>query len=777
MQPKKKTYSRIQIPLSVALMVPFALLVMVSVGLAGAFSYRNSQAAVNQVVRELRSKIMAEVEYNLDSFLGAPQEMTQENAAFIHANLNNPQDIAQAQRFFLEQVIANPSITSLYFGSEEGGIVGAGRESADGSLYVYSTEGLKAGSFTKLSSDPGGEYSKVELTLPNFDARLRPWYQKAVGLGTATWSDIYIVFTGQELALAASRPVYDAQNNFVGVVSVDVFLSRVQQFMRSLSISPGGQSFILERSGNLIASSTATDLLRDQNGDGQAERVSILSSTDPLAKATGEFLFSNLQDLQKVDLEQSLEFRSQGDLYFVSIKPVRDPHGIDWLLVVVIPEADFMAKIQAGTFAINLAIPLAILLAGLISIFLSETIIFQVGGLNRLMRNLSEDARRDEVPVTGHIREITHLAEVFNQMGRNLQKTVADLKAEITERKQVELALSQSEERYRSLITNVPIGVYRSTPEGKLLALNPAIRQMFGLAESDDLEKENTIMYYQNPAQRAEFMAKLLQDAGSTQVELPLKRRDGKIFWGSVLSRPVFRPDGSVDYIDGTITDISDRVLADAEIQKNLKEKEVLLRELYHRTKNNMQVLISLFQLHAAYNPNPQVVDVLKEMEMRIRAMSMVHEKLYGSKNLASIHMREYVNDLAGHLVSSYRVSATHIRLAVDVDDVDFAIDTAIPCGLILNELISNALKYSFNGLVQGMISISLHRVDGTIEMSVSDDGIGAPPDFDFRKDGKMGLQTVFALAGHQLHGKVEFSSTPGVTCRIMFKDSQPEKS
>jgi PAS domain S-box-containing protein len=766
----RRMHSRLQLPLSVALTAPFVILIVFAVGLVGYVSHRDSQEAVNQVARQLRSRILSEIEIHLETLLSAPHQITQQNATFIHDGLTSLANREETQRFFLDQVIVNQTITSLYFGSLDGGIVGAGRESANGALYVYRTDEPKAGTFSKFGPDSSGDFTSLLLTLPNFDARQRPWYQKAMTKGHATWSDIYVVFTGQDMALAASRPVYDAMNHVIGVVSVDMFLSQVEQFLISQKISPGGLSFVIERDGNLVASSCGAEIQPGQDAQANLGRVAVRSSANPVVRSTGEFLYSVFPNLNGIQAEQHLEFNLGGQLYFLSVKPLRDPYGIDWLTVVVIPEADFMAQIQAGSRATNLATILSMLAAVAISLVISRMIIGQIAGLNRSIQYLAAGEWRDDAPHAGRVREINELAGAFNQMGRKLRSTLENLTEEIAERRQVEQALSESEERYRSLFQNVPVGIYRTTLDGAILAANPALRRMFGFIENTEPQPTNAQLLYLNPADRVEFIRMLKEGNPVTNREVPLKNHSGEVFWGAITSRMVLKSDGAIDYIDGTIEDITARRLASEEIQKRLNEKEVLLRELYHRTKNNMQVIISLLALQSSFSGDPQVVEILREMELRIRAMAMVHEKLYGSRNLASINMREYVHDLAGLLLASYRVVAADISLAIAVDDISFAVDNAIPCGLILNELISNALKYSFPDRRRGEIAISLRRLGEDFELRVSDDGVGAPKNFDFRKDGKMGLQTVYAIGEHQLRGKVMFSTFAGVTCQIIFR-------
>ncbi|EKD69728.1 MAG: signal transduction histidine kinase [uncultured bacterium] len=218
--------------------------------------------------------------------------------------------------------------------------------------------------------------------------------------------------------------------------------------------------------------------------------------------------------------------------------------------------------------------------------------------------------------------------------------------------------------------------------------------------------------------------------------------------------------------------DITERKTAEERLITSLKEKEVLLRELYHRTKNNMQVICSMLELYSMDFDDETVKNVFSELNNKIRTMALVHQKLYKSQNLSCIGMKEYIRELVELLMKSYRASPQRITPEYDLDDIFFAIDLAIPCGLLVNELISNALKHAFPGSRQGRITVRLKKKEGEyVELQVADDGIGAPSEFDFKSGGKMGLQTVFALGGHQLQGKIEFESSAGVTCRVIFKN------
>jgi two-component sensor histidine kinase len=213
------------------------------------------------------------------------------------------------------------------------------------------------------------------------------------------------------------------------------------------------------------------------------------------------------------------------------------------------------------------------------------------------------------------------------------------------------------------------------------------------------------------------------------------------------------------------------RQKAEEQLKAALEEKVVLLRELYHRTKNNMEVIRSMLALQAAHSRNELVESAFKDAENRIQAMALVHQKLYQSQDLSRIDLHEYIQDLAHLLIGSYQISSQRISLMLDIEPVSVLIDTAIPCGLVLNELISNALKHAFPGDIKGEITIRLFRTDQEdIELQFSDNGIGVPNGFDFRTQETLGLQTIFAVTEHQLQGQVHFEVQNGITSYIRLK-------
>lgn len=201
-----------------------------------------------------------------------------------------------------------------------------------------------------------------------------------------------------------------------------------------------------------------------------------------------------------------------------------------------------------------------------------------------------------------------------------------------------------------------------------------------------------------------------------------------------------------------------------------LQERETLLRELYHRTKNNMQVITAILELQASRISDPALARILEETRNRIFAMALVHQKLYQAGDLSRINLGDYIQELLPLLVASYPELKERIRVESRLAAVNVSLEIAVPCGLVLNELVSNVCKHAFPQERQGTLTVELcQSPQGQVELTVSDDGQGLPAGFDPRRDGNMGLQTVLAIGQRQLLGQVELESHPGVVCRLRF--------
>jgi two-component system, sensor histidine kinase PdtaS len=220
----------------------------------------------------------------------------------------------------------------------------------------------------------------------------------------------------------------------------------------------------------------------------------------------------------------------------------------------------------------------------------------------------------------------------------------------------------------------------------------------------------------------------------------------------------------------GIIRYITERKRADEALRASLAEKTALLKEVHHRVKNNLQIVISLLNLQAGQTQDRQALDTLMDTQNRVRSMALLHETLYRSGDLARINLTGYVDDLCAHLLRSFGSEAARIQLETRVTGVDLNLDQAVPCGLIINELVSNALKHAFPAGRTGQITVALAAdANQQVTMRIADNGVGFPPGLDLSQTRTLGLQLVGNLA-QQLGGTAEFDRGPGTACRVTFE-------
>ena len=221
----------------------------------------------------------------------------------------------------------------------------------------------------------------------------------------------------------------------------------------------------------------------------------------------------------------------------------------------------------------------------------------------------------------------------------------------------------------------------------------------------------------------------------------------------------------------GTVQDITEQKNINTKLVQSLREKELMLKEVHHRVKNNLQVVSSLLRIQAANVEDKTVGEYLKISEQRVQSMALIHQQLYKTEDLSRINFGDYVRELCTYLLFAYGIERSKINLAVNIEDIYFGIDTALPCGLIINELITNALKHAFPGGRQGTIEISL--VKGTDErnnLTIRDDGVGIKNDFNLEELKTLGMQLVSTLS-KQLESEIEINNKNGTEVKLIFKD------
>jgi PAS domain S-box-containing protein len=333
-------------------------------------------------------------------------------------------------------------------------------------------------------------------------------------------------------------------------------------------------------------------------------------------------------------------------------------------------------------------------------------------------------------------------------------------------------AIRESELRYRRLFETASDGILiLDQNTGNVIDANPFMTELLGYEHGFFLGKElwEIGLFKDIPANHAAFRE--LQAKGYIRYDhLPLQTKaSGKVEVEFVSNG--YEVDGR-KVIQCNIRERTEASRLEQKIKRSLEEKEVLLKEVHHRVKNNLQVVCSLLDLQSQYSHDPATVEMFRESEHRVRSMAMVHERLYQSQEFTNVDFMDYIESLSNYLFRSYQVDG-RISLEVDVRGVRLSIERAVPCGLLVNELVSNCLKHAFKGREHGRIRIELHNVAvDEILLAVSDDGVGLAPSTEPGTTATFGMQLVGALV-NQLHGRFSIHREAGTTIRIVFPQTK----
>ena len=329
--------------------------------------------------------------------------------------------------------------------------------------------------------------------------------------------------------------------------------------------------------------------------------------------------------------------------------------------------------------------------------------------------------------------------------------TAAAARSEETQRQDRERALWESAERFRQVVESAPSAMVMVNQDGAIEMVNAQAERVFGYARAELLGRPVDMLVPErfrggHPGMRRSFFADPRARWLGAGRDFYARRKDGSEFPVEIGLNPIETDQGAM--VLSAIVDISDRKQKEEHIIEALKEKDVLLGEIHHRVKNNLQIVYSLLELQLARTSDPVVIGMLRDGQSRIYSMALIHQTLYQSKDFARVDFDGFVKSLVSNLTTSYGVQPNRIAVSIDVTDVLLPINVAVPCGLVVNELISNALKHAFPRGRPGEVIVALRKEpDEQVMLCVSDNGVGIPDDLDIAETTTLGLQLVWLLA------------------------------
>ncbi|MDY7013088.1 MAG: cache domain-containing protein, partial [Cyanobacteriota bacterium] len=421
------------LPLHWVLIVPFALQVFGAVSLVGYLSFKSGQKAVNQLAEQLMHETSNVVDRHLQSYLSVPQKLSQINADAIARGVLNVRDRETVGQHFWDQMQAY-DLTYIGIGLTTGEGVGVGRY--DGKTIVIDdwTANPPNNIVTYATDDRGNRLRiKERWSWDNFS---EAWYTEPIAAGKPIWAEIYTVMfpTGPYITASASRPIYNSQNQLLGMISTDIHVLKLSDFLRNLDVSRSGQIFIIERDGMLVANSSASQPFVVKNDE--IQRLQAIASPNPIVRGIAKQLQQRFTHFRDITEDTHVRVELQGERYFVDVAPWRDEYGLDWLVVTTVPESTFMAQIAANTRT-TIVLCFGALAAALgMGVLTSRWIAQPLLRIDRASEAIAS-GDLDQTIETSNIRELNSLARSFSYMAGQLRASFTALEksnAELEER-------------------------------------------------------------------------------------------------------------------------------------------------------------------------------------------------------------------------------------------------------------------------------------------------------------------------------------------------------
>ncbi len=612
-----------KVPIRIILVVPFALQTFAAVGLTGWLSLRNGRIAVNDVAAQLREEVTSRIQQHINSYIETPHQVNQLNLDAIRVGILNVQDSASLRRYFAKQIQTFNTISYIQFGSEQQDFIGVERLD-DGKLQVLKSDQSTGYSFQTYAVSELGEPTELLQITPNYDPRIRPWYTAPVLANKPAWTKIYTYFDSPKLAITAAAPVYGDRGELIGVVGCDLLLSQINHFLGSIQIGKSGQTFILERSGELVANSTPEAPFVISKG--VAKRIMATSSKNALIRSTAGYLTKRFGDLSKVDGTYQLDFAIDGERQFLQVTPLSDGRGLDWLIVVAVPEADFMERINKNTrYTVLLCLGALVVAIG-IGGLTSRWIVVPIERLSKAAEALSR-GEWDSTAVDVDTRlmasveredEVGILARSFNQMASQLEESFTTLEerveSAIADKTQLISSLKNSQQKLALHLHQTPLGAIEWNLNFEVADWNPSAERIFGYNRLEAVGQHGVDLIVPESAKEyvRQLSITLLTNQGGISSINENVRKDGKIILCEWYNTTLINTEGCIIGVASLVQDVTEFQGAVAQLRASEERFRQLAENIHEvfwiREPHNQQIVYVSPACEKIWNRSSQIL-------------------------------------------------------------------------------------------------------------------------------------------------------------------------
>ncbi len=697
------------------------------------YSGKIKEEAIQKIQNQIADKIVTK----LNSLLSVPVNINRNNMSLFKLEGGKAETLETLQKFFADELKNNPEADIIAIGLEDGRYVEAQRMD-DGTIRLGDRDEKSGGALNIWETDKNYRKTRLVRHIENYDHRKRPWYVSAVNSGKMTWSDVYFYSSTRYPAISCNFPLSGEDDSVSGVFVATISLDGISRFLRNIHISPNSRIIITDNKGLLLGASFSQPLT-NQKGEriaGTGTACTEVNTAEEEYHKTGKHAFL---------------LKNKGISTMIKNLTYSASPGSEWNIMIMTPEADFTGQFDEYTLE-----SIIFLILILIFSFISVNII--IGKItkpiallaNRISSIAYKTSDRNEAIIPESIKttskEIMALSENFEIMLKNIDSAFKTREASRLE--------------YKNLIENINSIIMTVDPDGTITYCNPYGLKYYGY-EKDELignKVQETVLRGLGDGPNNILEKIFIQDNKYWNGENINVTKTGKKVWILWSNRLIFNDDGTVKELLSIGQDITKIKNTEKELGDSLKKNSILLKEIHHRVKNNLQIIISLINLQMDKTSAPAVTSSLKEIKGRIQSMAIVHEMLYSSSSFSNIDLGQYTESLLQDIIQTFHSSDRAVSFSVDSEKILLELDKTITVGLILNELISNSVKYAFPEKKNGKISVTIRKLKANrISVTVRDNGTGIADDKNLREGlGTILIEALTAQIGAEVNRRGE---------------------